>query len=160
VEARLSRNWPKYRGTDSSLTWSKAKDAVRDAHDRTIRLHEERLKVDKEAVQTGEVGVRKEVVREHQKIDVPVEREEVVITRRKVNQRAKPGDIAPQSEEIRIPVKEEKVKVTKEAVATEEVSVGRRKVRDVEHIDDTVRKEKLKVDEKGSTKGRARTVHK
>jgi uncharacterized protein (TIGR02271 family) len=152
VEGRLGRSWPKYRGDSSSLGWSKARDAVRDAHDRVLKLHAERLKVDKEQVQSGEVDVRKEVVTERQRIDVPVEREEVVITRRKASGRASPSDIGAKSEEIRIPVKEEKVRVSKEAVVTEEVDVGRRKVRDVKHVDDTVRREELRVQEKGGAK--------
>src|SRR5947207_3096866 len=79
--------------------------AVRDAHDRTIKLHEERLNVAKEPVTTGEVSVRKEVVKDRQKIDVPVEREEVVVTRRKAHGPASRSDIHEQTEEIRIPVK-------------------------------------------------------
>jgi uncharacterized protein (TIGR02271 family) len=152
VEKRLSRNWPNYRGKASSLGWAKASEAVRDAHDRTLKLHEERLNVAKEPVTTGEVSVRKEVVKDRQKIDVPVEREEVVVTRRKAHGPASRSDIQPQAEEIRIPVKEEKVKVSKEAVVTEEVDVGRRKVRGVEHVDDTVRREELRVEKKGEAK--------
>jgi uncharacterized protein (TIGR02271 family) len=44
------------------------------------------------------------------------------------------------------------VKVSKEAVVTEEVDVSRRKVKGVEHVDDTVRREQLRVDEKGGAK--------
>src|SRR5262249_5978727 len=136
----------------SHLTWSKAKPAVQDAHDRAIRLHEERLRVNKEAVNAGEVSVKKRVVKEQQKIDVPVEREEVVINRRPA--RGRGGRIGEQTEEIRIPVKEERVKVSKETVPVEEVTVGRRKVRDVQHVNETVRKEKVQVDEKGNPRVR------
>lgn len=154
IESRLGRNWPQYRGDGSHLGWSKARDAARDAHERTIKLHEERLRIDKEAVQTGEVEVRKEVRTERQKIDVPVEREEVVITRRKVHGPASRDAIRPQAEEIRIPVRHERVKVSKEAVVTEEVNVGRRKVRETQQVDDSVRKEELRVKEKGDVKVR------
>jgi len=149
IEGRLSRNWPKSRG-ESHLTWSKAKPAVQDAHERAIRLHEERLRVNKETVNTGEVSVRKQVVTEHQKVDVPVEREEVVISRRPA--RGRGGRIGEQREDIRIPVKEERVQVTKETVPVEEVTVGRRKVQDVKHVNETVRKEKVQVEEKGNPK--------
>src|SRR5262249_3620980 len=81
IESRLSRAWAKARG-DSELTWGQARDAVRDAYDRTLQLHEERLQVDKEQVDVGEVAVRKETVKDRKKIDVPVEREEIVIERR------------------------------------------------------------------------------
>jgi len=156
IEGRLSRNWPKSRG-ESSLTWSKAKPAVQDAHERAIQLHEERLRVDKEAVNTGEVSVGKRVVTEQQKVDMPVEREEVVINRRRAGGGAHGGHIGAESEEIRIPVKEERVKVSKETVPVEEVTVGRRKVRDVKHVNETVRKEKVKVEEKGNPKVRNTT---
>jgi len=152
VESRLSRNWPKSRG-ESSMTWSKAKGPVQDAYDRTLKLYEERLKVDKE-VDTGEVDVRKETVTERQTVDVPVEREEVVIKRRPAHGGAHKEAVDGQEEEIRIPVKEERVRVTKEAVPTEEVSVERRKVREVKHVDEPVRKEKIRTTEKGRAKVR------
>jgi uncharacterized protein (TIGR02271 family) len=151
VESTLSRGWRKARG-ESELNWDQARDAVRDAWDRTIQLREEQLRVHKEPVQKGEVRVRKEVVSEMQHLDVPVEREEVVIERRPARGRRATADI--KAEEIRIPVKEEKVRVEKEAVVTEEVTVGKRKVKDTRHVADTVRKERLKVDEEGSVKVR------
>jgi uncharacterized protein (TIGR02271 family) len=146
AESDLRSGWDKVRGA-SSLAWDKARNAVRDAFDRTIKLREERLRATKQPVQTGQVNVRKEVVTENKTLNVPVEREEVVIERRPVGERAASGDI--RAEEIRIPVKEEKVHVEKEAVVTEEVSVGKRKVQDTEHVTGTVRKEQLKVEEKG-----------
>ncbi len=146
VESDLRSGWEKARG-QSSMAWDKAREAVRDAFDRTIQLREERLRTHKTPVQTGEVKVRKEVITEQKHIEVPVEREEVVIERRAVGDRAATGDI--RAEEIRIPVKEEKVHVSKEAVVTEEVSVGKRKVHDTEHVSDTVRKEQIKVEREG-----------
>ena len=80
---------------------------------------------------------------------MPVEREEVVITRKAINGGATAGEIRSGSEEIRIPVKEERVHVSKDTVVTEEVSVGKRKVQDTETVSGTVRKEKLKVEETG-----------
>jgi uncharacterized protein (TIGR02271 family) len=155
VEKRLNRNWPKSRG-ESSLTWSKARDAVADAYERTLRLHEERLKVQKESVKAGEVAVRTEVVTEHQRVDVPVEREEVVIKRRPVNGPARPGGLraTEREAEIRIPVKEQRVKVTKETVPVEEVSIGRRKVQGTEKVNETVKKERLATNESGSPRVR------
>jgi len=144
VEDDLKRGWGK--STDhGGMTWGHARDAVKDAYDRTIQLREERLKVEKKPVTTGEVRVSKRVVSEHKTIDVPVEREEVVIERRPASGRAAKGDIG--AEDIVIPVKEERVSVTKEPVVTEEVTVGKRKVQDTKHVAETVRKEELKVDE-------------
>ena len=154
VEPEMRSGWEKSRGS-SSLTWDKARHAVRDAYDRTIQLREERLKATKTPVQTGQVNVRKEVTTEQKTLNVPVEREEVVIERRPAGGRAASGDI--KAEEIRIPVKEEKVNVSKEAVVTEEVSVGKRKVQDTKQVGGTVQKERLKVENEGDVQVRNQT---
>jgi len=149
VEDDLKRDW----GTAKShqgLSWTHARDAVKDAYDRTIQLREERLKVDKHPVKAGEVKVGKRVVTEHKTIDVPVEREEVVIERRSASGRAAAGDL--RDEEIVIPVKEEQVTVSKQPVVTGEVSVGKRKIQDTKHVAETVRKEELEVDQQGDVK--------
>ena len=151
VETDLRSRWDRSRG-DSNLSWDQARGAVRNAFDRTIRLHEEHLKVNKEQVRAGEVDIRKEVHTEHKSVTVPVEREEVVIERRSVTGGATGGEI--KAEEIRIPVKEEKVNVSKETVVKEEVNVGKRKVQDTKTVSDDVRVEELKVEEKGDAKVR------
>jgi uncharacterized protein (TIGR02271 family) len=113
----------------------------------SVQLKEERLHAHKEPVTTGEVRVRKEVTTEQKHIDVPVEREEVVIERRPATGAAPAGSM--RAEEIRIPVREEKVHVEKEAVVVEEVDISKRKVKDTEHVAGTVRKEQLKVERQG-----------
>jgi len=128
--------------------------------ERTMKLHEEKLHARKQPVQTGEARVRKEVVTEHKTLDVPVTREEIVIERRPASgQAASSTDIRP-GEEVRIPVREEQVRVDKEAVVKEEVHVGKRKVQDTKRVGGTVRKEEARVEQKGDvdihTKGTAR----
>jgi uncharacterized protein (TIGR02271 family) len=118
---------------------------------RTMEVKEERLRADKERVNTGEVEVRKEVHTEHKRLDVPVEREEVVIERRPASGHAT-GEI--RAEEIRIPVKEEQVRVTKEPVVKEEVTVGKRKVQDTQTVTGEVKKEEVVVDTEGQAKVR------
>ncbi len=122
--------------------------AARSEGGQTIKVHEEQLHAHKTPVKTGEVHVRKEVVTENQTIQVPVTREEVVIERHPVSGRASSASVHA-GEEIRIPVKEEKVHVTKETVVKEEVSVGKRKVTDTETVAGTVRKEEVKVEKEG-----------
>jgi len=157
VEADLRSGWEKSRGT-TDLGWDHARGAVRHAFDRaasgTVRLHEEQLRVNKNQQQVGEVEVRKEVTTEHKTITVPVEREEVVIERRPVSGGAVGADF--RAEEIRIPVKEEQVHVSKEAVVKEEVSVGKRKVQDTETVGADLRKEELKVEQTGDVKVRGK----
>jgi len=119
-----------------------------------VEVHEEQLHAHKQPVKTGEVRVRKEVVSENKTIDVPVQREEVVIERHDVaGGRTKKGTVRA-GEEIRIPVSEEHVNVEKETVVTGEVNVGKRTVAGTEKVSGTVRKEKVKVDTEGSA-----TVH-
>ena len=118
----------------------------------TIQVKEERLHAEKRPVETGEVSVRKEIRTETKHIDVPVEREEVVIERTPVHGRAATtgvGDDLRPGEEVRIPVREEQVNVSKEAVVTEEVKVGKRAVHDTEHVAGQVRKEEVEVERKG-----------
>jgi len=80
---------------------------------------------------------------------VPVKREEVVIERRPVNRRATSDKVAAQ--EVRIPVRSEKVHADKRTVVNEEVKVSKRQVQGTERVSGTVRKEKLRVEEKGKT---------
>ncbi len=127
-----------------------AEGGFRDDAGRVIQLREEYLRANKD-VETAEVDIRKEVRTEEKQITVPVEREEVVIERRAATGTAE-GEIA--AEEIRIPVKEEHVHVTKEPVVTEEVRVAKRKVRDTQTVKGTVRKEELVVEPKGNAKVR------
>ncbi len=151
VTGEAEKGWDQARGK-SRLSWEQAAPAVRDAFDRVIQLREERLRVDKERVKAGEVHVKKEVRTEHQTLTVPVEREEVVVERRAVNRPAAAGDF--KEEEIRVPVTEEKVRASKEAVITEEVAVGKRKVTDTETVAADLKKEELKVEGEGKAKVR------
>ena len=151
AEADMRTEWEKKHGS-SGLDWKHARGAVRDAYDRTIRLREEQLHADKTRVETGDVKVRKEVRTEHKTINVPVEREEVVIERRPAAATAdRSGNI--KAEEIRIPVSEEKVHVRKETVAKEEVRVGKRKVHDTETVGGDVQSEHLVVEKEGGCRG-------
>lgn len=129
-----------------------AEGSFRTDDGRTFQLKEEHLKANKQTVSKGDVRVRKEVHTEHQQITVPVEREEVVIERRPANGRKAGSDI--KAEEIRIPVKEERVHVTKETVVKEDVSVGKRKVHETKTVDGDVRKEELVVESEGGAKVR------
>jgi len=125
----------------------------------TLQAKEERLRADKHPVEAGEVTVRKEVHTETRHIDVPVEREEVIIERTPGHgQRATEG-IQP-GEEIRVPVREEHVTVTKEPVVTEEVKIGKRTVQDTERVTGEVRKEEIKVDESGAARVKDRDAGK
>jgi hypothetical protein len=55
VETHLRSDWESTHAKTSGLGWDQARGAVRHAFDRTIQLHEERMKVNKQQVQTGEL---------------------------------------------------------------------------------------------------------
>jgi len=115
----------------------------------TIEVKEEELHAEKRPVEAGEVRVRKEVHTENKSIEVPVQREEVVIERTPVHGRAASGAVIGEGEEIRIPVREEEVDVTKRAVVKEEVKVGKHVVQDTERVSGQVRKEEVHVEKTG-----------
>jgi uncharacterized protein (TIGR02271 family) len=125
----------------------------------TIQAKEERLHAEKRPTETGEVRVRKEVKTETKHIEVPVQREEVVIERTPVHGRAATDAGAceiGEGEELRIPVRGEKVNISKDTVVTEEVKVGKRVVPETEHVTGQVRKEEIHVEQKGDVNVRDR----
>ena len=112
-----------------------------------LRLREEQLRINKQQVQTGEVDVNRELVTEEKTISVPVTHEEVVIeyhpTEGSTHQPIQEGQT------IRIPVSEEQVHVTKQTVQTDEVTIDKRQVQDVQQITEPVMHEELRVERKG-----------
>lgn len=134
--------------TDNDLNRSHSND---DSEEERLRLHEERLHVNKDRVQTGEVNVGKHVVEDQQTVEVPVEREEVYVERRPVNEESTEGgltgDAYQEGDNIHIPVTEERVNVSKTDVVNEEIVVGKRKVQDTETVSETVRREEADIDE-------------
>lgn len=90
---------------------------------------------------------------DEQSIEVPVEREEVYVERRKVDQNTS-GTYAfvDENDSIHVPLTEERVVVSIEDVVSEEIVVGKRKVRDTETVSETVRREEAYIDEGNATK--------
>lgn len=121
-----------------------------DAHD-TVRLHEERLDAHTQTVKAGEVSVRKEIVAEQRTLEVPVTREEVVIERHPVSG-VEATNFGQATEEIRIPISEERVTVSKTPVVTEEISVGKRTVEGTQTVSDTVRREEARIEQTGNVR--------
>lgn len=145
-----------YSDTDHNHDHDRKDDQVDDStlgRDQTeeekMRLHEERLHVDKEQVKTGEVNIGKHVVEEERTVDVPVEHEEVYVERRPVDENATDASDKGfnENDNINIPVSEERVNVSKNDVVSEEIVVGKRTVEDTETVHDTVRREEADIDE-------------
>src|SRR6266487_3705323 len=101
-----------------------------DDEGRRMKFREEQLNVDKQPVESGEARLRKDVVEEQQNIDVPVNREEVVVNRQSYGE-DRPTDVpVGQDETMRVPVREEQVDTSKQTVETGEVAPGKRTVQD------------------------------
>jgi uncharacterized protein (TIGR02271 family) len=122
----------------------------------TIPLREEVLTAQTQPVEIGEVFIRKVVVTEEKTITVTVQREEIVIERRQTSTQDAPAAGAAgrlvelaADETIRIPIREEQVFIEKRPVVTGELIVGKRRVQEVRHFSDTVRREVPHVDSTG-----------
>lgn len=112
-----------------------------------IQLLGEVLRVHKDRVQTGEVRFRKEIITDMQTIQVPVTREELVIERHAVNSNTPVTETIGESNEIRIPLSEERASLDKSTVVREEVSVGKRAVEGVQDLNGQTRREELVVED-------------
>jgi uncharacterized protein (TIGR02271 family) len=113
-----------------------------------LELREEELRPRKQEVETGEARVRKEVVTEERTMEVPRTREEVYVERRPTERQPADRPIG-EGETVRVPVREEQVRVEKETVVAEELEVGKRSVHETEQVSGTVRREEARVEREG-----------
>lgn len=118
----------------------------RSENPRNFQLLGEVLRVHKDRVNRGEARIRKEVVTENQSVQVPVRREELVVERRPIDG-DRPASGTPRSEEIRVPLSEERASLGKSTVVREEVSVGKKPVEQVRDLNSEVRHEELVVED-------------
>ncbi|MFL2134545.1 YsnF/AvaK domain-containing protein [Desemzia sp. FAM 24101] len=114
-----------------------------------ITLQEERLDVDTNEVQTGEVNIKKNVTEETKTVEVPVKHEEVTIEKRPVTGNESADGVLGDEEEITIPITEEQIEVTKRPVVTDEVVVNKETKEETKEVSETLRKEDLDVDTQG-----------
>jgi uncharacterized protein (TIGR02271 family) len=124
--------------------------------DAVMTVKEERIQADKTRKQTGEVAVGKRVVEQQADMEIPVTREEVQVSRRRVDRAANTTEDFTEDEgTIRVPVTAEEVNVNKEPRVVEEVVVSKRPVTETKRVSDTVRREEVVVDESGDAGLRA-----
>ncbi len=119
----------------------------------TIQVHEEELQAQKVARKADDVTITKDVVEETKSIEVPVTREEVRIERRAASDSSS-GDVSADAfsgDTITIPVMEEEVQVSKVARAVEEIEISKVQTQDTESVSDTVRKERVDIDDGSDT---------
>jgi uncharacterized protein (TIGR02271 family) len=128
---------------DTRLDWNQAKHAARDAY---MRLYEERLVAGKQRVKTGEVAIAKHVETDTARVDVPIEKERVVIERTAPNHQSNLGDDAFQEGQMaRMEVFEETPDIHKEAFVREEVRVRKEIEQDIVTAEEQVRHEELDI---------------
>jgi uncharacterized protein (TIGR02271 family) len=117
--------------------------------DDAMTRSEERLRVGTERVQVGRARLRKYVVTEDEALTVPVEREELRVTRRPVTAAdlASWSDDSPLGEEMHeIVLTEERVEAAKEVVPVERVRLGTAAVTEQQPVTETLRKEQVELD--------------
>ena len=146
---------------------------------RVVPIREERLQVNKQVVQTGEVIIRKRVITENKTFTIPVTREEVTIERlpaqgstvaatdttttrnetlsandTNVDARASTmvdgGEMLNNGGTIRILVREEQVTLNKQTVVVEEIVVSKQQIQETQQITDTVKHEEVHVEHTGN----------
>jgi uncharacterized protein (TIGR02271 family) len=119
--------------------------------ERRVQLRGERLDVDKRRETAGQATVGKDVVEHRQDMDVPVVREELFVERRAPSDvAADAGEIGSDRETISIPLMRERVVVTKRPVIVGEYVVGKRAVTENQHVSETTREEKLRVNDEAN----------
>ena len=109
-----------------------------------VTLHEEQAHVGTERVQTGRARLRKHVVTDTEQVEVPVQREELVLEREPADG-SSGGTLS--EEEVDVTLTEERPVVEKETVATEEVRLGKRSVTDEETVQTDLSHEEVEMDE-------------
>jgi uncharacterized protein (TIGR02271 family) len=159
-----------YGATNIPKAHSATADGRRTDRGGKIELAEERLEARPHTVVAGEVRVSKKVVSETLKIEVPVEREELLVERVPLQRNGL--DQAPDSsgtdplvqafserlrdlqpgEAVRIPIVEEEVIVHKQPVVRNELVIGKRLAHEVQQFTQTVRREVPDIDRKGDVR--------
>ncbi|HTL88322.1 MAG TPA: DUF2382 domain-containing protein [Leptolyngbya sp.] len=123
-----------------------------DHHDDRIRLYEERLVANKRRMKAGEVTVGKHVETETARVNVPIEKERVVVERTTpTSTTAVPvGEAAFNEGEVaRMEVYEETPDVHKEAFVREEVKVTKVVDQETVSAEEKIRREELDIDTQG-----------
>ncbi|WAG58976.1 YsnF/AvaK domain-containing protein [Clostridium estertheticum] len=110
----------------------------------TFQIKKEQLDIAKKWLQTGEVNIYREAFTEEKTFTVPVKREELVIKKKVLSSADSEIKNMP-TEIIRIPLSEEHVEFTKHKVNLEEVSIYKQQIQDIKHIEETLKREALKV---------------
>ncbi len=117
-----------------------------------VQRSEEELRAGTREREAGKVNVRKRVRTEREQINVPTRREEVSVDRVPVEGRqAAENEIG--EDEVSIPVTEEEVVTSKDAVVKEEIRINKDVVQEEQVVEDEVRKEEVEIDDDTEHRG-------
>lgn len=118
-----------------------------------IPVIEEKLQMDKIAVETGKVLISKHVHQEEVAVDIPIIDEEVDVERIEINQyiETPPPAVRYEGETMIIPILREVVVVEKRLMLVEEVRVTKRQMHRQETQQVVLRKEEVVVDRVAKT---------
>ena len=114
---------------------------------RVIPVVEEELAVGKRTVDQGGVRVFRRVVEIPVSESVNLREEHVVIDRKAVDRPATQSDLSNSSRSVELTETAEEVVLSKTAHVVEEVLVGKKSSDHVEHVEDTVRRTEIEVEE-------------
>ena len=119
---------------------------VRGNEEIVVPVVEERLTAGVREQEAGRFRLRKDVIIEQQSVDVPVQREEVYITKQTVNRPATQADLSAMDQDINVPIREQEAFTSKQAVVTGEVDVRKEVTTETQRVTDTVRREEVHVE--------------
>ena len=131
---------------EEKLQQSMAAKRGQNGEEETIPVIEEKLNVDVQTVEKGEVRVSKQVHEEDVTIDVPFVHEDVDVQRVAKNLSIeRPPEVRYEGDTMIIPVIKEEVVVQKRLVLVEELHITKRRVEEHHPQQVTLRKEEIKV---------------
>ena len=114
----------------------------------TIRLYEEKLVANKERLEVGEVTIGKKIETETKEVEIPIEKEKVVVKVQDVAEEipAEPGEAKFEEGAVaKVKVYEEKAEVGKKAFVRQEVEVKKEVEGKIVNAEETLRKEELEM---------------
>src|SRR5829696_5928362 len=110
-----------------------------------VQRSEEELAAGTREREAGQLKVRKRLITDRERIEVPTRHEEVSVERVPVEGEATEAQIG--DDEVVVPVTEEEVVVGKRAVVKEEVRIRKDVVEDTEVVEEDVRREEIEVED-------------
>lgn len=139
-------------GTDRDRTVGTDRD--REHNGESLVAHSERLNVGTEQREAGKARLRKHVVSQTERVEVPVKHEELRVERESLDgQRATNHTIGEDTVDETVTLHEERPIVNKETVATERVNIGKETVTGTETVQADLKHEEIEVDQDRAGRG-------